>query len=726
MDLLLTLLCAQALFFSPSSSFILPTYCPERQLISYAEHYLMAHNVLHGYHWRNKTFLELGAGNELSVSQTLVLEKCLHWKGVLVGDVSQLQKIRPSGLVAKIPYGPKEAPLGPLAEHLPNVPHIDLLILKDVEVSELIPHFTTHRVVLMVVIKRTKETTRLGHDEAVQAFRSRNMTCLEYDLKDASVCLENRIWKRYKNHRESMLEKRLWLQYNNTYHQGICVWVAQDNMQRWYSKTECAELQGWYRGSEVLPRNMRRGVCMAHNGTSLSRAPYTGPCKCWLSSRQPTPSHPCCCSFMDAECVPCQEPVAHVVSENTLSPNASAYALAMADDLDSCRIHARFVDTDKLVVSSVATALLPPNWINNTGLPWLVYSDKLPDASNPFPDNYIKKTNQFGNEVSGILEFLISHYHCLPLRMAFVHHHDDLSRHSQYERPRETEDNPTTDENYSDLLLKLCWDKIDHYLPLVSTSTSVGPDFAAFPMVVQTLKKLLPDYDPPKELFFFCCGTFVIHRKAVLVRSLEFWRNMYAILNEYEQRKLDTAYLAEYMWSSILGPPGWESWAKELHRNVNRRGEKVTKPYLAPARMWTCNENYPAWRAEALVMRRRERERKAEAHANRIKLVQAPNSDVGICFRHTDRRGNVGPVRIYSELECLNISGQWAGIVKIGNGGECLGPSGSFSGPGFNNYCECVLLPKCQLTDSTAPTGVCCKYGGETCFPCMPKPPKPN
>eukprot|EP00808_Paulinella_micropora_P023977 g10666.t1 len=208
--------------------------------------------------------------------------------------------------------------------------------------------------------------------------------------------------------------------------------------------------------------------------------------------------------------------------------------------------------------------ITPPGWIQHTGLPWTAVLFKPPpniNRSHHHHHHFQKMTNDFMKEGSGYLEYILAHWDCLPKVTAFMHAHQEAYTHYTYADPFRDFGNqinlasPTHfHDDMKDILDRLCWEKVEAYLPLLNCSNKLTPEHPHFRKTMDLLAKFAPynlHYSMSKYgLIYFCCGSFVAHRSAILKKGKRWWVDFYKYAKE-----LDSAYIMEYSWMTLLGDP---------------------------------------------------------------------------------------------------------------------------------------------------------------------------
>eukprot|EP00457_Paulinella_chromatophora_P006158 gb/GEZN01006176.1/.p1 GENE.gb/GEZN01006176.1/~~gb/GEZN01006176.1/.p1 ORF type:complete len:471 (+),score=28.27 gb/GEZN01006176.1/:64-1413(+) len=385
-----------------------------------------------------------------------------------------------------------------------------------------------------------------------------------------------------------------------------------------------------------------------------------------------------------------------------------------------------------MVVTSMLTAqdLRPPGWIPSLGYEWTATVEHPPKT----PRKHIQPIiNQFGKEGSGYLEYILAHYDCLPTVMAFVHNHQNALRHNKYANNHAKfgpEDKtgygvePSVlayEADYLDILNAICWEEVKSYWPLSNSSRLFPRQNPGYQETLDILKTFVPDtlnYTHTSEgILYFCCGTFVVHKSAILQHSKEWWERLYWTLFDREfggGKGVITGYIIEFLWLSLLGDASFLKDMKELHDwQANSASTRVGK---TPAKV-DISSIFHCGRTSTLVKLeqnrrneefKRKRVEKAKLAERRLERAADPHARLSFCARFIEN-GKTEDRRLYSNKSCeVDLDGNWRDMslfVGRKDAGECYTDHGSYSNA-YANTPMCACLKACEVQTGLPTT--CC------------------
>eukprot|EP00457_Paulinella_chromatophora_P007717 gb/GEZN01007741.1/.p1 GENE.gb/GEZN01007741.1/~~gb/GEZN01007741.1/.p1 ORF type:complete len:360 (-),score=35.26 gb/GEZN01007741.1/:397-1476(-) len=305
----------------------------------------------------NGTFVEIGGLDGVLYSNSLVLERCLGWRGLLIegnpDNAKMLVENRPTLNITKIAGAVCEEGLhhinftvggGPLAGRpelmseefkqkywntdaqavsnpnrwvtVPCKPiqayldqagfrHVDIFFL-DTEGSEWIVANTwdLSKTSVSVVMIEADGSDAAKDRRVRQHFEAADMICLPGEIELTDICLSKQIWRRYQARRKIRAQRIEWLVTNASYSVGTCVWVRTGDLQRWYTEEECRAVSGRHQGA--LLKTLDLGECGGFQQGSLSGMDYTKVCNKCVAPPPSDAAFPCCCTLTESTCHTCE------------------------------------------------------------------------------------------------------------------------------------------------------------------------------------------------------------------------------------------------------------------------------------------------------------------------------------------------------------------------------------------------------------------------------------
>eukprot|EP00808_Paulinella_micropora_P004533 g43584.t1 len=483
------------------------------------------------------------------------------------------------------------------------------------------------------------------------------------------------------------------------------------------------------------------------------------------------------CILLGRLAVSLPSPLHHGHSYNKhdhLSPENISY-LDQVGIRDRCKGKRQIIDHITIVVSARNLNSIEPNgWIQHMGLPWTAVLVQLPAEQVPenWQHNVQKLSNNFMKEGSGYLEFILAHWNCLPTVTAFIHTHREAYVHYTYadetqyinfRNAAQKEKNyasPTHfHDDFQDVLNRLCWEKVETYLPLLNCSSTNPQDHPVFPHALELLKRFAPynlQYSMTKYgLLYFCCGSFAVHRSSILQKGKQWWVDLYKYAKELDTKvnSLLAAYIMEISWATLLADPmflarmetnleelwrlhGWSlKWNPALPKlptlslsllNETKRRAALLPP-LVVSDWFTCGPRSSfVWHQHKKERIHRARTRfehfERRGRFNNISLT----SSEGTCARFLGTGGQVQQWRLWKREFCeQSLEARYDPIDIKRQGwqwdpkglGECTPPQKYALGVTYSVVPK--HLPVCTCLDNCKQDyPVCCQIGEQTCRPC--------
>eukprot|EP00808_Paulinella_micropora_P031072 g83222.t1 len=395
-----------------------------------------------------------------------------------------------------------------------------------------------------------------------------------------------------------------------------------------------------------------------------------------------------------------------------------------------------------MVHTSMATGMdmEPIGWIPNLGFAWTATVATRPRRRSKHLQPIM---NQFGKEGSGYLEFIMAHYDCMPTATAFLHNHLDSQKHQFYansaakvglEDRRQWGANPSVtnyDDTYADILRALCWERVESYWPLHNTTLLLTIDHPHFQAAYEVLDKFAPEslklvYDEKVGFIYFCCGSFVVHRSAVVKHSKDWWEKLYEHLFQLDRREggsLGVGYIIEYIWLVIFGDRDFLSQLWGLHNYQSRDpGAPSPPPYqLDISSLYACAPTSTQMQKEKARRNRIHKEvrlDKVRHEKQRVDMSEDPRLGLARCVRFVER-GKVEQRRLYTHRDCTRVlEGHWRdmhGLTGRRDMGECYFAAGHGGFSSEDGLCDCLQTCRKQ----SEKTNACCLMSqNNTCGKC--------
>eukprot|EP00808_Paulinella_micropora_P010177 g54180.t1 len=399
-----------------------------------------------------------------------------------------------------------------------------------------------------------------------------------------------------------------------------------------------------------------------------------------------------------------------------------------------CVLHAEVANITAVVAVNRLEEIRPKGWLEHLGFPWVIVTDEMP--ADVDTKHVQKKLRNFFKEGSGYLEYIIANYDCLPTRLAFIHAHRDATKHITYTEIEKFASPTNYFDDMADTLSQLCWEKVTWYLPLLNVSNRLWPG-RHLKLTMSLLErfstlnpKLMMSHED-EALYFFCCGSFVVHRDAILQHSKDWWLDLYAYgmaLVKELHNDVDGSFILEFSWTGLLADrelAGGVVKTYMQHLRLNS-GQNWTADLSSVdiSSYFTCRHSERAKQIERKRHLRKKARLEIMTHRQRLDLL-ASQSDLATCARFfitgvetpQDRR-------LYTKESCtVTLEASWSESkdptwqYKPQGLGECYPPysprqfrtCASYSSP--DHACRC--LNGCEQN-----LPVCCNPTQKTCQPC--------
>lgn len=152
-------------------------------------------------------------------------------------------------------------------------------------------------------------------------------------------------------------------------------------------------------------------------------------------------------------------------------------------------------------------------------------------------------------EASAYLQFIVTNYHKLPIRLAFLHGHEDAWHQNRKKSLLEDiEESLSSSCDYYTLNSNWIDDR---------RKISNNPQFNKLHEVWDKMFRPILNKDCPQELLHDCCAQFVVTRARVMALPLSAYVHLLKYVEESSEPSFHghDAYMLEYMWHVIFGQP---------------------------------------------------------------------------------------------------------------------------------------------------------------------------